>query len=485
MSRNEARARDGDYRIEVADFGPIVRASVDVRPLTVFAGPSNTGKSYLAMLVYALHRCFGTPYRPGFHPQGPTNWFADASVNPLPNEENLAARVAEWWSSGGKEQRRPLPDELASATRTALEDLAGAEERLAGDVTRCFGVDDLGDLVRRGSAEERSTVTIRIRASVDDRQTRYTFEFGRGPARLLGHVPVLPATTGIPDDERGEPSLLHRFLDAMRDSVLGPLMRNAHYLPADRSGVMHSRQVVVSTLIQGATGPSRSTSEPMLSGVRADFLNDLIAMGQRTRKAPDGMARRLETNLLAGAIRLKRSETGFPSFAYRPTDWDADLPLMRTSSMVSELAPVVLYLRYLVRPNDVLIIEEPESHLHPAMQAAFARELARLVRSGVRVMLTTHSEWILEALANLVRLSELPENTREGIAGYDVALSSAEVGAWMFTPAHDGSGSTVEEVVLDTEAGSFPAGFGEITESLYNDWARIANLLEAVRTGVE
>ena len=82
------------------------------------------------------------------------------------------------------------------------------------------------------------------------------------------------------------------------------------------------------------------------------------------------MSEVVEKNLLAGAVRLRHSETGYPSFAYRPANWDADLPLMRTSSMVSELAPVVLYLRYLVRPGDLLIIEEPESHLHPAMQAA-------------------------------------------------------------------------------------------------------------------
>ena len=486
MSRNEARARDGDYRIEVADFGPIVRASVDVRPLTVFAGPSNTGKSYLAMLVYALHRCFGPPVRSESELQRRTYWFSGAPVNALPDEDKLAARITEWWSTGGKEQRRPLPDDLASAIRTALEELTGAEEHLAREVSRDFGVDDMDDLVRRESAEDRSTATISIPASVDD-QTRYTFEFGRGPARLSGHVPALPATTSdVPDEERGGLFLLHGLLDVMCDSVMGPLIRSAYYLPADRTGVMHSHQVVVGTLIQGATttGLRRSTRLPMLSGVLADFLNDLIAMGQREKKVPDRMARRLEKNLLAGAIRLKQSETGYPSFAYRPTDWDADLPLMRTSSMISELAPVVLYLRYLVRPNDVLIIEEPESHLHPAMQAAFARELARLVHSGVRVMLTTHSEWILEALANLVRLSELPENERKGIAGSDVALSSAEVGAWMFTPSDDGSGSTVEEMVLDTEAGNFPAGYGEITESLYNDWAKIANRIEATRTGV-
>ncbi|MCY3791065.1 MAG: AAA family ATPase, partial [Gemmatimonadetes bacterium] len=44
--------------LEVANFGPIVEAKIDLRPLTVFVGPSNTGKSYLAILIYALHRFF-------------------------------------------------------------------------------------------------------------------------------------------------------------------------------------------------------------------------------------------------------------------------------------------------------------------------------------------------------------------------------------------------------------------------------------------
>ena len=142
---------------------------------------------------------------------------------------------------------------------------------------------------------------------------------------------------------------------------------------------------------------------------------------------------------------------------------------------------MVLYLRYLVRPGDLLIIEEPESHLHPAMQATFARELARLVRFGVRIMLTTHSEWMLEALANLVRLSDLPEPQREGIPGADVALTPGQVGAWLFKPGTGAAGTVVEEISLDVEVGTYPAGFDEVTESLYNEWVGISNRIEAAR----
>ena len=48
------------------DFGPISKAKIDLRPLTVFVGPSNTGKSYLAILIYALHRYFSGSRWPSY-----------------------------------------------------------------------------------------------------------------------------------------------------------------------------------------------------------------------------------------------------------------------------------------------------------------------------------------------------------------------------------------------------------------------------------
>ena len=185
--------------------------------------------------------------------------------------------------------------------------------------------------------------------------------------------------------------------------------------------------------------------------------------------------------MLRGSVHLVQGETDYPSFVYRPDNWKRDLPLMNASSMVSEIAPVVLYLRHIVVPGDLLIIEEPESHLHPEMQVAFTRQLVAVVKSGIRVIITTHSEWVLEELANLVLLSELPEGDRGDIPASDLALTPDEVGAWLFDPDPDAGGSVVQEIGLDKDSGTFPARYSVVTEELYNRFATISNRIEEMQ----
>ena len=174
---------------------------------------------------------------------------------------------------------------------------------------------------------------------------------------------------------------------------------------------------------------------------------------------------------------MDRSAVGFPEFLYRPDGWDNDLRLMNTSSMVSELTPVVLYLRHVVMPSEVLIIEEPEAHLHPAMQVEFVRHLAAAVRAGIRIVITTHSEWVLEELSNLVHLSNLPQSQRQGIGGANYALTPDQLGIWLFGPDKEVGGSVVGEVRFSTEDGGFVSDYEDVAISTHNDWARITNRL--------
>ena len=54
----------------------------------------------------------------------------------------------------------------------------------------------------------------------------------------------------------------------------------------------------------------------------------------------------------------------------------------------------------------MLIVDEPEAHLHPVNQVAVARLLARCVNAGLRVLITTHSDYIIKELNNLIMLSQ-------------------------------------------------------------------------------
>ena len=500
MSRETSPNHDATslYRLSVEDFGPIAKASIDLRPLTVFIGPSNTGKSLLAILLYALHKSANLRSH-GYPISGFSNSLQSSfrrRYKPTPSMRNSLRRWAiKTLKSGTTHQ---LPKDISKTMCTLLGD--GIGERLKEEMLRCYGVDALQALIRKSSAVDNAKVNLHLSGDWADEEL--TYQYGIASDLFLSRTTPV-ANLHLPreynkkmpmrrveqivdylaeDDDRSryhDSFMLAWLAEGLLSS--SPICHNAHYLPADRTGVMHSHQVVVSTLIQNASTASLrpSTDIPMLSGVLADFLDGLVQMSVRPRKfgseAISSAARRLEKNILKGRVKLKKAETGYPRFSYHPDRWKTDLPLMRASSMVSELAPIVLYLRHFVRPGDLMIVEEPESHLHPGMQAAFARELARLVRLGVRVVMTTHSDWFLEKISNLAQLSMLPEKQRKNFPDADCALSLSEVGAWFFKPSQRPRGSIVEEITLDRETGLYPAGFDSVSEELYNESAEIYN----------
>jgi len=248
---------------------------------------------------------------------------------------------------------------------------------------------------------------------------------------------------------------------------------------------MQSHQTVVASMVSRAplAGLGSDLSVPNLSGVLADFLVQLLSLGsqhpnRKTERKPS-VGKAIEDRILSGVIQTERSDADYPSFSYQPSGWKEQLPLMNSSSMVSEIAPIVLYLRQVVEAGDVLIIEEPESHLHPAMQVELVRQLAAVVKSGVRIILTTHSEWVLEALANLVHLSDVEDTKRTGSLTEEPALDREDVGVWLFEQQPDRLSSRVKELPLDVDLGGFASGYDRIARQTYNRWVDIENLLHS------
>ncbi len=498
-------------QLSVSNFGPIAKAEVDLRPLTVFVGPSNTGKSYLAILIYALHRFFGNCT---------DNWyFGYRRMSPILRRkleeqqvlvDDNVKMIVDWMSdlfvqvntegpSDGSLIQ--LPDFIGAIGHHLFSDLNNFNEDIVEEVQRSFGIEDTARLVRR-SMREGAKITVRfkpfkyelaLKRSKSEGAVIWTSE--ETPLYIDPHAERMksvlveifsPLNTLGPEDKNRKrqdvEDLIREFFSLVLADAVSPLNNAAHYLPADRTGVMHSHRVVVASLIERAShaGLRRGKPLPSLSGVLADFLENLVGLGEprRRRDNKGNLATNLEQQILKGQIHSQNSETGYPMFSYQPQGWREDLPLMNVSSMVSELAPVVLYLRHIVQPGDVLIIEEPESHLHPKMQVEFIRQLAAVVQSGIRVMLTTHSEWVLDELANLVHLWGLPKTRRKGVEGADFALNPEEVGVWLFEPKQRPKGSVVKEVPFDAEYGGFRSGFDEVAMGTYNDYAEISNRIE-------
>jgi hypothetical protein len=402
-----------------------------------------------------------------------------------------------------------VPEEIVALVRPVFEQMDGFAEYFDAEVRRCFGVDEFRQLIRRpGTKGTRVTLRRRVDTEAGESEPlEFTFstrgkepEFnssvppgtplyvpvGDSPFRwsIKGIADALPGAADPDEDQELRQTLLLHLFDELFTYAVGEAYRYAYYLPADRTGVMHVHRVLMRSLIERATavGHRPASPTPTLSGVMADFLEQLISFDdapREKRNCNQDLVRKLEEEILTGSIHMEKSEVGYPRFSYTPQDWKEEaLPLMNASSMVSELAPVVLYLRHVVEPGDLLIIEEPESHLHPAMQVEFIRTLAEAVRAGIRVIITTHSEWVLEEVANLVALSRLPEARRKGIDDAQLSLSESDVGAWLFDTRKRPKGSKVEEIRLDEEAGTFPSGFGRVSEVLYNRWAEITNLIE-------
>ncbi len=495
-----------DFSVSVKNFGPIKSGAVDIRPLTVLVGPSNTGKTYFAVLVYALRQIMG-----GFrrlpvinHERRP---FFDLDSN-LPGEyaftkeKDIQDFKAKLDAEGRPFKFSDFPINLQETAWITIGDPYSLGEFIGIELERCFDLESLSDLVRLPSSTK---MEISLKTS-EAKQDLWSFvlcitDSGLSTDGKIEDIVLLPK--GWSAEELGIRRELQQFQKLLEDSlredawITSPFLLDSfekylasaagwhgetHYLPAARSGIMQSHRVIASSLVARSTrvGMERFPELPTFSGMISDFMQKLILFEEdRTSKASLAKAAdALERETLAGQIRSNRSIAGgYPEFVYRPRETEEDIRLTRASSMVTELAPVVLFLRGVVSTGDMLIVEEPEAHLHPAAQTHMARTLARLVRAGVKVVVTTHSDWLLMEIANLMREGELEEisEKHEGDRAGSSALLPSEVGVWLFREDDDSSGSTIEEIPFDRSEGIEPEEYESVAETLYNRSASLQN----------
>lgn len=107
------------------------------------------------------------------------------------------------------------------------------------------------------------------------------------------------------------------------------------------------------------------------------------------------------TDIVGGMYAITQNDLLY----YIPKGTRLRLTMDQSSSAVRSLLDLNFYLHCVAEKGDLLMVDEPELNLHPENQRRIARLFARLANLGVKVFITTHSDYIIKELNTLIMLN--------------------------------------------------------------------------------
>lgn len=199
---------------------------------------------------------------------------------------------------------------------------------------------------------------------------------------------------------------------------------NVYFLPASRSGLYQSLNAFTPILAQLSQSryllKNQKIELPALPEPLSDYFLELSTIDKsNTNKKFDEIIQLMENDIFKGKIEYDDENK---KIVYIPNDLDLKLNLSEASSMVAELSPIVIFLRHIInryktlnpllnghkllnrykKNFTILFIEEPEAHLHPDVQVKMMEVFTRLLDLGIKVVMTSHSNYMMDKLTNLI-----------------------------------------------------------------------------------
>ena len=261
-------------------------------------------------------------------------------------------------------------------------------------------------------------------------------------------------TNGISIDD---PTQLRYLLSPDTMSSLPERLKNLTYLTAERMGP-REMYAMEDPQVTPVVGPSGEDAASVLYAKRDEHVCEALIL-------PDASGRSLQQQVEA------RMRTFFPGcrLEIQPVPYANAVTLgLRTSDDtgfhrpvhagfgITQILPIVIA-ALAAKPKDLLLIENPEVHLHPAAQVQMGQFLAKVAHSGIQVILETHSDHILNGARRAVR------------AG---VLSADQVAIHFFRP-RTGDDAQVVSPILDSTGNidAWPDGFFDQFDKDMNHFA--------------
>jgi len=170
--------------------------------------------------------------------------------------------------------------------------------------------------------------------------------------------------------------------------------------------------VYIASTLPDNEAPSRYT-KPIMDYIT--FIDDLAYITRLNSKDTFiPIADFLNRQLMGGQVQWKADQRRLIFNEYRT---NKEIPFHLSASGIKSLTGLELYLRHqcVGDGTDILFFDEPELNLHPKAQRVVARVIARMINAGIKVVVSTHSDYIISQLSNLVVLGSAYQKDPEKV----------------------------------------------------------------------
>ncbi len=422
-------------KFNVKNLGSIESGEFEHKPLTIFCGPNNSGKTWA---MYSLYHFYT---------------FMNKSVIEFKNTESLLNKdlskfdIATWL----QENHEEIIKQYNQIISKILPDFFNCSREILiySSFTASITIEEIIQHIPKKILETRrpkisiikieNSTKVQIIDEGSDGETRKE-ALNMFLSKCLFNFPdtfLMPA-------ERNGLHLFYKELSNRRTALLHHASKENINIGELLHDVMHSRY-----------------AKPIANYI--DWLNDLAEYQKNSKSEFHSFAEKLKRDLAGGVYKID-NRTGNISFKPyqkrrngKPTK---TMGLHMTSSTVKSLLGLWFYLEYQAEKGDILMIDEPELNIHPENQRKLARLLAQLVNAGLQVVISTHSDYMIREFNTLIMLNKQTKlQQKHGYKAYE-AIDSKKVGAYLF------DNQTIKAFEITPDDGIYATTFDEVTKTL-------------------
>lgn len=393
-------------KFHFSNIGPIKEAELELGNLTIIAGRNNTGKTYLVYTLYGFLRSWmGWP--------GIERYFLDEANASAIHVDHVGMRLMEEDQYRCKighdrlnEERRAAISKLAHEfSDRQISNVFSSARRNFENASIHVNFDDFPQEPFVPKLEYFKEVHISI--EYDGEHLIFSIKQHGKKSLHKGQMTSMLSIcymqfllSALPDPfilstERFGISLFYKELDFTKNRLVELLQKMGDEKDKDR----------ISPFMLIERGASRYAL-PIKDNI--DYTRNISDFVNKKGTLEDEKLYDDVKHIMDGYYKSDENEIRFVSKARKTHRFD--IPLHLASSSARGLSDLYFYLRHKAKPNELLIIDEPESHLDTKNQIMLARMLSHFIRSGIKVLITTHSDYVLKEINNLVMLNSFDDN---------------------------------------------------------------------------